>query len=328
MDYSVPYEEVFTDFARAWSLHSGTLDILGGSEFVSPSNGKGFYMKAPSWCPDWSTPSQSSCLVRREGLRKHMMEFHDQIDGQIYSADGNMCQKSESSQFFEFDGHTLCCLGIVLDSIVATRQTDLKDKSVESRVDGLVPATEEYYTNSGLSTYVDVTQAVTAMLHGDVMASWPKRNENMEHEDEDYPDEEYVCVPHLPRLSENQPPNASRHVPSYAGGYKRQEAWEAICTIMRGRMPFISEKGYVGLMPDYINRETYCGHPLMLAILATCSVPVLLQEHPDVEGAYRLLGTCFVQGWMEGEVLKEDMGCDEPAEFWKALEGTEKLRII
>jgi hypothetical protein len=100
---------------------------------------------------------------------------------------------------------------------------------------------------------------------------------------------------------------------------------------MRGRKVFITEKGYIGLMPEYVRGDRSAEQAdsgLRLAILATCSVPVLLYEDPDVEGRYRLLGTCFVQGWMEGEVLREEMGCDAPEEFWSAMLGSEKLRIV
>ena len=38
-----------------------------------------------------------------------------------------------------------------------------------------------------------------------------------------------------------------------------------------------------------------------LAILSGCSAPVLLHENDD--GTYRFIGSCFVQGWMEGEIL-------------------------
>ena len=100
---------------------------------------------------------------------------------------------------------------------------------------------------------------------------------------------------------------------------------------MRGRKVFITQKGYVGLMPEYIDAAWSTedwNSGLRLAILATCSVPVLLQEDPAVEGRFRLLGTCFVQGWMEGEVLKEEMGCETPGDFWDAMVGIEELKIV
>lgn len=166
------------------------------------------------------------------------------------------------------------------------------------------------------------------MIHGDVITAWPKREDNMENASEDYPDEKHVCIPYKPRFGREKTPNVSRHVPYYGGNYSRGEAFDAVRTIMRGRTAFITEKHYLGLMPVSAAPAESESRPLVLAILATCSVPVLLEEHPEVEGAYRFVGTCFVQGWMKGEVLREEMGSNEPAEFWQALEGTEKLNII
>jgi hypothetical protein len=58
-----------------------------------------------------------------------------------------------------------------------------------------------------------------------------------------------------------------------------------------------------------------------MAILATCSVPVLLQELPERPGTFKLRGTCFVQGWMDGEMLANYMDVETPQEFWAAVEG-------
>lgn len=331
MDYSSTYEDTFREFAKAWSLYSGSLDIIGAAEFILSADGKGFYSKAPSWCPDWSQPSRSSSLIRREVFRRTRMEFLDDIDGRIYCSDGGMRQASNSNAYFEFDGNTLNCLGIILDSILATAPVDPEDDSIEAKISGLIPATEEFCIRENLTIYEDVAQAVSAMLHGDAVTSWPKREDNLENIDEDYPDEKFVCIPHKPKLNQEQTSNASYHVPSFGGSYSRQEAWEVMQTIMRGRKVFITEKGYVGLMPKYVNLHSTRGSTrssLQVAILATCSVPVLLQKHPEIQGAYRLMGTCFVQGWMEGEVLKHEMGCDRLTEFWEALKGSEKLTIV
>jgi hypothetical protein len=330
MDYSKTYEETYVAFAKAWALHSGSLDILGAAEYIHPTERSTFYARAPSWCPDWSRPSQSSSLVRREVFRKFKMAFQDDKDGPIYSADGGVRQERRANDFFNFVGNELHCLGVILDTILAV-VGNRDGASTENKIKGLVPSTTDFCAQHNMRKYDDISQAVVAMLHGDVPASWPRREDNLENAEAEDPDEQYVCIPYKPRLNQEQSANASRHVPSFAGTYSRQEAWEAICTIMRGRKVFITEKGYIGLMPEYVRGDhsaEQADSGLRLAILATCSVPVLLYEDPDVEGRYRLLGTCFVQGWMEGEVLREEMGCDAPEEFWSAMLGSEKLRIV
>lgn len=44
------------------------------------------------------------------------------------------------------------------------------------------------------------------------------------------------------------------------------------------------------------------------------------------EKCIQLLGTSFVQGWMEGEVVKQ-MGYDGSAEFWDAMVESEMLNM-
>lgn len=328
MDYSTTYEKTCMDFVKAWCKHSGTLDMIGASEFAPLTDGNRFYGKASSWTPDWSVPSQASSLIRREVFRMTSMEYMDDIDGKIYWADGDVRQESGTDKFFVFDGDALHCTGVILDRIKGMMLSDPEDSTVISKINGLILASEQFYATCDRNPYDDVAQAVIAMIHGDVITAWPKREENVENAREDYPDEKHVCIPYKPRFGREQMPNASRHVPYYGGSYSRGEAFDAVRTIMRGRAAFITEKHYLGLMPVYAAPAESESKTLLLAILATCSVPVLLEDHPEVKGAYRFVGTCFVQGWMEGEVLKEEMGCDEPADFWQALEGTEKLKII
>ncbi|OAP61966.1 hypothetical protein AYL99_04169 [Fonsecaea erecta] len=336
-DYSRPYEETYMDFTKAWCARSGTLDMIAASEFAQPVDGQGvFYSKASSWCPDWSTPSLSSSLVRRERFRSQRMSMQDDINGRVYCADGGVLQQPDENKYFEFEGNTLHCMGVILDKvdgIVASRSAHLP---LEAVVPGLMGFCKDFFAQHNLTTYDDVAQAMVAMVHGDCIGSWPKEEDGSSKisHDEDIWTAPYACIPFLPRRARDQNPHRSRHVPWYGGGYSSLEAWDAVRTIMRGRQLFVSDQGYLGLIPDYVgalgeDRNSFGqGGPLHLAILATCSVPVLLVDHPEIEGAYRFLGTCFVQGWMEGEVLKGRNGCKEPAEFWDAMVGSEKLRIV
>ncbi|OQV07259.1 hypothetical protein CLAIMM_11717 [Cladophialophora immunda] len=334
-DYSRPYEETYMDFTKAWCAHSGSLDMIGASEFTNPADHRGFYSKVSSWCPDWSTPSLSSSLIRRETFRRLRISMHDDIDGRVYCADGGVRQEPGEPKYFEFEDNTLHCAGVILDKVDGVIAGKTGQLPVEAAVPGLVGFCKDFFAKNNITPYDDVTQALIAMVHGDCVASWPKEEEspNIPH-DEDSWTAPYTCIPFKPRLNPDQHPNRSRHVPWYGSSYSSQEAWDVVRTIMRGRHLFVSEKGYLGLLPDYLgkvegdsDRPGHCG-PFHLAILATCSVPVILGEHPEIEGAYRFLGTCFVQGWMEGEILREEMGCSEPAEFWEAMTGTEKRRIV
>ncbi|KIW80289.1 hypothetical protein Z517_06904 [Fonsecaea pedrosoi CBS 271.37] len=334
-DYSRAYEDTYMDFTKAWCTHSGSLDMIAASEFTKPVDQHGFYSKAPSWCPDWSTSSLSSSLVRRERFRPLRMSMQDDIDGRVYCTDGGVYQEPGKNKYFEFDGNTLHCMGIILDKVDGVVTSPIDGVPVEAAIPGLVGFCKDFFAKNNITSYDDAAQAAIAMVHGDCVASWPKTEDGSKMpRDEDFWTAPYACIPFKPRLNRDQDPNRSRHVPWWGANYSRLEAWDVVRTIMRGRNLFISEKGYMGLLPSYVGKGkgegAYDDHngPLHLAILATCSVPVLLGEHPEIAGAYRLLGTCFVQGWMEGEVLKDQMGCDQPSEFWDATAGAEKLRIV
>lgn len=70
----------------------------------------------------------------------------------------------------------------------------------------------------------------------------------------------------------------------------------------------------MGLAPAYI-AETGGDEkkPWSLAVVVGCSVPLLLREREG--GTYQGVGTCFVQGWMDGQWMKRMMGTEKPKRF-------------
>ena len=62
-----------------------------------------------------------------------------------------------------------------------------------------------------------------------------------------------------------------------------------------------------------------------LAVVAGCLVPLLLRGRRDE--MYKLIGTCFLQGWMDGEWIKTMIGADDPAEFWNGMREGAQLVI-
>ncbi|EON95709.1 putative heterokaryon incompatibility protein [Phaeoacremonium minimum UCRPA7] len=323
MDYSEPIPTSFTKFAAAWIRQHGSLDIIAASEPVPES--RDFYANAPSWCPDWTVPAKTSCLLRRDTIPKRMMRIMDDLDGAVYSADGGMTlDKASNEPFFTFEGDALYCTGIILDNIATflgdlpafpkDMQFPMGDPQTYFRYVTWMEKLDNFYKDSNVAIYEDPMQAAKAMFHGDLPSAWPRREENPGNCSETYPQEKYVCKPEL-----------SRYVKFFAGSYSRLEARDHVKMVLRGRTLCVTEKGYMALAPSYV-KNNVAEKPWLLAILATCSVPVLMQENDD--GSYKICGTCFVQGWMEGEVLKDEMGVDSPADFWSAMEGSSKLKIV
>ncbi|PQE31850.1 hypothetical protein CJF32_00005154 [Rutstroemia sp. NJR-2017a WRK4] len=94
--------------------------------------------------------------------------------------------------------------------------------------------------------------------------------------------------------------------------------------VTKGRRLIVTEKGYIGLAPHWVKEQQ------SVAILSNCSTPVLLDEQSD--GKYSFVGSCFVQGWMEGEYIEresEKAECADAEEFWYLVEiGGGQLEIV
>ncbi|KAK4631911.1 hypothetical protein CLAFUW4_03548 [Fulvia fulva] len=278
-----PSMSTYMAFTKAWIAQHSNLDIVGAVEAYGSES---FYADAPSWCPDWSTPSTASCLIRRERIPNILMMAINSLDGVLYSADGGIEQAAFDEPLFYFDEDVLCCTGILLDQV----QFVLKD--APEMPDGtLVPFSsdpyvfhkfqtwtkelDDHFSTNGIMTYKDNMQAATAMMHGDCTAAWPPRDENPENCSELHPGEKYVSIR-----------QDSRHIRRYGSEYDRSDAWTTVKTVLRGRRPFVTDSGYMGLLPSY---TSVSDKPWHLAIFAGCSVPLLLREQDD--GIYKISGT-------------------------------------
>jgi hypothetical protein len=317
-DYLSPYQQVYTDFAEAWIKQHGLLDILGAVEATPQASV--FYTTVPSWCPNWNLPATASCLVRNDQIPVRPMASIDDQGGRLYCADGGITQDFLESPMISFNGKALHTTGIIMDQIkfIFEDAPDIPAGTAPKstwRALFWAHKIEEFYRKSDLATYMDVSRAVWAMFHGDSVAAWPPVAESGYEAGICEPNERYVCLPKL-----------SRHVNRYAASYSRIEAWAVVDSVLCGRRPFITENGYMGLVPAYIAGAN-CSKTIScsIAVLAGCSTPVLLEEKKDE--TYRLLGTCFVQDWMEGEWTATIMGADSPNEFWREVKDAATLII-
>lgn len=102
-------------------------------------------------------------------------------------------------------------------------------------------------------------------------------------------------------------------------------------TVLRGRRPFVTDDGFCGLGPAYIverndeNTKSWKSAAWQLAVVAGFSVPLLFRDRGNE--TYELIGSCFVQGWMDGEWIQTMMGADDPRQFWEAMANSARLVI-
>jgi hypothetical protein len=299
-DYSKTLSQSYREFAIAVANKTGSLDIIATAE---PFTATGLYI--PGWCPDWSTPSITSCLVRREHIPNLFMSAVDDVSGPVYQA----CGPSNLSPRFTFNNGVLEVAGLILDTV----------KSVHEKKDG--DFISEWMTIAANSTLPPKTddsprldmpfmEKFWSMLAGDVTGVWsiepvPASDAPAQ---EGFENNESRSLQFRPILTK---PLQAKHL-------TQNTSADTTAIITRGRNLTITENGNMGLAPRY----TEPGQKL--AILSKCTVPVLLQENED--GSYRFLGSVFVQGWMEGEVLSE-MGLDTE-EAWELVDGSGRLRIV
>lgn len=314
--YTESYEGVYVGFAKAWIMQHGALDILGAVEATQESFD--FYTKAPSWCPNWDVPATSSCLVRKDHLPTRFLSAMDDLSGKLYSADGGMSQDLFDTPLVTIDGKELHITRIIIDQIwhIFKDTPDIPAGNAPKshwRANYWQDAIKKHYDKCGLTTYDDVHCAIRAMTHGDSIAARPPVAESGYGPGICEPTELYACLPEL-----------SQHVNRYADSWSRTEAWTVVDAVLRGRRPFITEDGYMGLAPAYLagDNTALCS----IAIMAECSVPLLLREREDGL-TYQHVGTCFVQGWMDGEWMETMMGAESTKEFWGLIKDEVKIVI-
>lgn len=300
MDYTRSLSDAWVEFATTVAVGNGSLDIVCAAEPVVQLE-----LDIPSWCPDWSTPSTVSSLIRREEIPNARIGVVKDRGGPIYYAAG----KGPLSARFSFNGRILECAGVIADGVrvVGPYIPDLPD---EVRKDVFlewinIVSTEIGFTNNH-GPYLSETGLMSAfwsMLAGDVTGVWGVEESPLMI----FPDGtsgtkiRTICIK----------PKELRH------RLHNTEA-DVYAIVTRGRRLIITENGYMGLAPHYVEAGQ------RLAVLNCCSVPVLLHEIDNT--TYRLAGSCFVQGWMEGEIL-DDLG-STPEESWEGIDLSGRLTIV
>ncbi|TVY24436.1 Heterokaryon incompatibility protein 6,OR allele [Lachnellula hyalina] len=295
-DYSKGLPQAYHEFVVAVACKTKSLDIICAAEPVKYSK-----LDMPSWCPDWTTPTTVSSLIRHDRIPDIFMSAVTDMSGPIY----NTCTSSASSPHFNFKGPVLEVTGIILDTIKIVQQS-----SEDNFMKWMTTAANECQTEEEKDLPATETPFMTkfwSMLAGDSTGVWSVET----------------------TLRETWPPGTEE-----AGGnlpfrpicikeditkHRLQHTSTGVFDIVtRGRALIITENGLMGLAPYYAKEGQ------KLAILNTCSVPVLLEENQD--RTYGFKGSVFVQGWMQGEIL-EEMGLDSE-EGWQVLDECGRLRII
>jgi hypothetical protein len=297
MDYTRSLSDTWFDFAITVAKGNGRLDIICAAEPVV-----GRDLDIPSWCPDWSTPSTVSSLIRLEEIPNVMMYIVKNRGGPVYHAAG----KGDLKPRFEFDGRTLKCAGIIADRVrvVGPYEPDLSNR--KDYTEWLNIVCNEFAVENEDDSNMSQNETLSAfwsMLAGDVSGVWGMEESSPTNLPDGTSSTVFHNVCFKPEECRLRLNNTTLDVHSI---------------VTRGRRLIVSENGLMGLAPHYVEIGQ------CLAVLNGCSVPVLLHENED--GTYRFVGSCFVQGWMEGEALN-DYG-ETLDEAWEAFDLSGRLTIV
>jgi hypothetical protein len=303
-DYSKTLSQTYQDFAVAVAQKTESLDILSAAE---PSTAEG--LEVPSWCPDWSTPAKISSLIRHDRVPNIFMTAVQDVSGPIYNA----CGPPTLTPRFDFKGPVLEVAGIILDTVKIVQQLQPNETNpAASFMEWMTTAFNECQTQEEKDlppVWTPFMDKFWSMLAGDSAGVWSTKP---------LPREDSSPEIGGPKEKENVPFQPTCIKEDQTRFFMYDMSADVFSLVTKGRALIITENGSMGLAPSHVEVGQ------KLAILSKCSVPVLLQENED--GTYIFKGSCFVQGWMEGEVL-EEMGLDSE-EAWQLLDDGGRLRIV
>ena len=247
-------------------------------------------LEIPSWCPDWSTPATVSSMVRRTHIPITLIRAIADIGGPMYSAAGSAGLKSR----FTFSGSVLQCAGVIIDAV------------------GLVGPYEPNDAHLGEQpVWTDWMEMAAGALQSEEDAALPVLDQQFQAR----------FWGMLYGRAEGGSDDLRRYIPGWDGkadAMVKSDGREVANIVTKGRTLIITEDGFMGLAPHYVEEGA------KIAILSCCSSPVILYENGH--GTHRFGGSCFVQGWMRGQMLTRFGTSEEEA--WESIENMERIKIV
>ncbi|TVY17500.1 Heterokaryon incompatibility protein 6, OR allele [Lachnellula arida] len=260
----------------------------------------------PSWVPDWRRPRRTTALGCSESTPGAQS---------IYNANGRN-KPAKNKIDFTFNGENkneLRPRGIFVDTVVKT-----SNLFIDPDLTYLNPTTnnktllEFFNFISQLEHYPAPNTVFSAFWHSLVAGK-----DGSGHLKCPLPFAEIIsllldaCTNQSPSLP-GQTYSARQQRPKGRGklelanlasrtpGQTFQKVRAAMKVAVKNRRLGITEKGYVGLIPEYgkVGDRVY--------VLDGCHMPFLLRVVDEVE-RFRLIGDCYVYGIMDGEFVKEDI---------------------
>lgn len=280
-DYSLSTRAVYISFAKAYIEATRSLDMICTPQsHCLPHSHWSETLNLPSWVPDWCGRSPVNSYLRPEDLPINDLEELTSVDAPIYAATRGT--KAVTSFFGDDDAQdsqptTLVCLGLILDKVAYVSNSYVDDPESWCRL-----AQQRCHRDGKPLPEEELNRQFWSMLMGDATCSWESDSAG----------------------SKIRAVNGSINVNTVLKTAQMYPG-RSLQPALSGRKLVVSEKGYMGLAPYWVEVGEELG------VLLGCSVPVVLNRHGN---HFHLRGDCFVQGWMRGEMLDATGKSDEEME--------------
>ncbi|KAI0440071.1 heterokaryon incompatibility protein-domain-containing protein [Xylaria telfairii] len=323
VNYALDVEEIYLRFAKSFMEHYKSLDIICFASIYSPPPGSSL----PSWVPDWRrrvNPLVAPLMVS-QSARTHIGNLRPPVV-MVEPSDPSPCYDAtkNSRVVYEFEGARLLAYGTMIDMVDGlggSRNTKLVQSSVLDT--GQLPTCAE-----SASLPSDVLKIVCKSLVLDRKDRFMRFSMPAE---EFFRDFMWLCAQlitestHLVRKEFREWYDWTKSLLIHGRSFesilrstKKADIGpsspapnqdEYIMDVFFGRFfdtvvrrslrLMVTSKGLIGLAPEKAMKGD------LVCVLFGCSVPVLLRQSSGDE-TFILVGECFVDGFMEGEALKQD----------------------
>ena len=302
-DYTLSVEEVFTRMA---ALYITNMPLLRALSTVEPSNRRR-YQDLPSWVPDFSVSQVFTTLMRSGTIGRHFDAAltssaawpRPTVHGNVLAVQGaRLDVVSADGDNFNFPGFILSILRSCLgrDQYIATGETQTEAVFRTLLADCFFT---ELYSSAFLprcKTWLEnfIIQEITGPLADDedsvmdIAALLADVSDSPQHR----------LLPDLARIYDLRPQAAM-----CVAELVKDRFHSELIAMNHARRFFTTDEGFLGLGP-------YSMRPGDEVFLVTRSkVPFVLRkvEGPAHANEYRLVGECYVRGFMRGEGMTPDL---------------------
>lgn len=317
-DYLLSTEEVYLRFAQSFIEQHKSLDIICLASVYSAPSGS----SRPSWVPDWQkrSPQVIPCMASQSS-RTHIGNLRGpgdlQVDPSIYYA-----ASKDTPANCRFEGSALFTQGVIIDTVDGLAGSRHSDMAQSSEWNSTQPAgrphsaglTEDVlmsvcrslvldrkdrylrYTMPTADFFSDFVRLLAPILTTldssgpEKLQEWFQWTRSLRIQGRSFEDILRDGLSAGVDSSDAAAPNQDEYYHSTFFG----RFFDTVVRLSLRLM--VSRNGHIGMTVEKAMKGD------LICVLFGCSIPVLLRRTGD-GNTFRLIGECFLDGWMDGSAL-------------------------